>query len=259
MLDRFLNKDMSATEVLRQVRATDMAGVMRPLPQRLRDRYMALDVVERRAAAINAVSCQAGSLALYANPYGNVEARFPIHAKPVDKLYALPGNVILFSVTGHSYGVTRHVLDKDGLGAGESLIIDANTPRLFVGQDELYTLDASQRSTACALALNFFDKPRDINVYCKETLKQCAWVPGDQQAQRYLVSLEAMRVIGDPAISRVARKLLHYPHLEVKLAAFEVLWDYDKTSAVEYMPLLKGLNESGINALLEQYVKGHAV
>lgn len=258
MFDRFLNADMDASQILAQIKRTDMASLIKPLLEQSRSRDRLLAPEQLRAVMAATVNCQAASLILFANEYGNVEARFPLRAKPLDWLYSLPGNVILFALSGYPYDVTRHALDENGLSLGEPLIVDAQTPRLFNGVDELYRLDDSRGADSCFLAINFPDASRDIAVYCKTTLKKISWLPSHQGVQRFLVGLDAMRAVNDPNISKVAFELIQHPHPEIKRAAYKVLQDYDPVTAAQVLPEINMYHDSRLNTMAGHGAKGES-
>ncbi len=252
MPSRFLAEGLAPSDVLRLVRATDMTDVVRSLISGCRDRDESLSSSQLVATLMASVNCQAGSVVLYANPYGNIEFRFPALSKPAGSLYAVPGSTILFSVAGYSYSVTRHVINDIGLSVGKLLVVDGHRPRLFDGDNELYSAEAQNIPPKCILAINIPDASKDINVYCARTLSRHSWLPADPGVQRFLVGLEAMIAVDDPKTGRVAVELMSHPHPEVKWAAFKVLLDRDPSVATRFVPLLKSLNCPVINATLER-------
>jgi hypothetical protein len=229
-----------------------MTDVVRSLILGCRARDTSLSSSQLVATLMASVNCQAGSVVLYANPYGNMEVRFPALSKPVGSLYAVPGSTILFSVAGYSYSVTRHVISDLGLSAGKLLLVDERSPRLFDGDNELYSAEAQHIAPTCILAINIPDASKDIKVYCARTLIRHSWLPADPGVQRFLVGLEAMIAVGDPNTGRVAVELMSHPHPEVKWAAFKVLLDRDPSVAARFVPVLRSLNCPVINATLER-------
>ena len=223
MPERFLTHYRAHQSILQRVGATDMASVMRPLIQQLRTRDNLLDPEVVSAAISATVNCQAASVILFANQFGNVEARFPHHLPGVDRAYTVPGSVIFFALPGHSFQVTRYRLQDDTLLAGDLITVDAHAPLLVDGTKELFCLDKQQRRENVVLSFNYPDPGKDVAVYCRHTLKKLSWFPLDQNVQRMLVGLESMVAIDDPHILTIATELSRHPHLDVRRAALTVL------------------------------------
>lgn len=183
-----------------------------------------------RAAILTMVSCPAASVVLMANEFGNLEVRFPDHALSMDWLYTIPGSVIFFAMPGHAFNVTRYRLEGDGLCPGETLWVEPGAPVLLDGRKELFCLDGHQDSKTVILSFNYPDPSRDIEIYCKRTLRKFSWLPADNSAQRMLVGLEAMQLIEDPQLLTVASELAQHLHPEVRRAAVKLLADHKQNA-----------------------------
>lgn len=209
----------------------------------------------RRAAIMNISNPHTGTLLLHCTSIGNISIRTPTPNTALSPLYSVPGQSILFALD-QPFEVQLYVRHDQQLEPLDSVIIDQQNPLIIDGNRTLFDYAATEREVARLTGrINLLDRSSDISVFDRLSLRKIAWLPHDESAARFLVSLELLETLRDPGGAKVAEELLYHYHPAVAWKAFQLLYQADPHKALNYVPLLKKLKSPRLDSLLSPLEK----
>lgn len=255
MIKTLLNSSLKPSHLINHIRELDMGMELKnladPLPRQTPD----TSETSYRAAVMKLTNTHTGTVTLHCNESGNISLKAPDTASTTEQLYSVPGNSILFAINEESFAVQLYNVEAEHLSLGERVIVDARNPLFIDGTETLF--DGNPNGTghnAFIGSINFPDKNADIHVFDRASLQKIGWFPHDDGAARYLVSLELLEAAHDPGAAKVAEELIYHYHPAVAWKAFQMIDLIDPDTALGYAPLLRKLQNTRLNQLLDQHL-----
>ncbi|MBT2295985.1 hypothetical protein J7E61_23940 [Pseudomonas fluorescens] len=204
----------------------------------------------RRAAIMNITNLHTGTITLHSTSIGNISIKALTAETASSPLYSVPGQSVVFAVD-RPFKVQRYTLSAHQLEKSDVVIIDKNNPLIIDGGRTVFDyLPLGPEPGGLTGRINWPDRSADISVFHRVSLRKVAWLPHDESAARYLVSLELLETIQDPERTRVAEELVYHYHPAVAWKAFQVLYQADPQIALNYVPLLKQHQDTRLDNLL---------
>ncbi|WP_225923584.1 MULTISPECIES: hypothetical protein [Pseudomonas] len=205
----------------------------------------------RRAAIMSFTNLHTATLILHCTSIGNISIKTLTLDAPRSPLYSVPGQSILFALD-RPFEILRYTLDGQHLRKADKVVIDKANPVIIDGRDTLFDYCQGHREHGgLAGRINLPDRSADISVFDRVSLRKIAWLPQDESAARYLVSLELLETIQDPNGPKVAEELIYHYHPAVAWKAFQMLYRTDRQKAMSYVPLLKKHRNTRLDNLLQ--------
>jgi hypothetical protein len=252
MIETLLNTALSPNELITTLKTLDTSANINRLASLLH-KNSAANEASKSAEIMKSTNTHTGTLILHCNEYGNISLKAPDSAPPSPLLYTVPGNSVLFAINDQSFPVQLYGVQDNNLTVGKQIIIDANHPLFIDGTKFLFDSNPTGTGHAAFIgSINLPDRSADIGVYARASLHKVAWFPHDDSAARYLVSLELLEAAQDPEVGKVAEELIYHFHPAVAWKAFQVIQKVDPQAALHFVPLLRNLQNSRLNVLLEQ-------
>ncbi|VVN31396.1 hypothetical protein PS662_04900 [Pseudomonas fluorescens] len=255
MIKEILDSNLPPSHIIAHIQALDMSVEIKRLANQLpRQSAHSVDI-SHSAEIMKLTNTHVGRLTLYSNSHGNISLKAPDFAPAPEQLYSVPGNSILFAIDAQSFPIQLYQCEGDHLTPGELIVVDASNPLFINGTKDLY--DSNPYGTghpAFIGSLNFPDSIADISVFNRESLQKTAWFPHDDSAARYLVSLELLEATHDPGAGKVAEELIYHYHPAVAWKAFQIIHLDNADTALGYAPLLRKLQNTRLNDLLDQHM-----
>ncbi|WP_133295888.1 hypothetical protein [Pseudomonas sp. AFG_SD02_1510_Pfu_092] len=172
-----------------------------------------------------------------------------------EHLYSTSGHCVWFAPPGFSYALRVYRRDGSQLVDPECVVIAQHAPLLVRGDDHVVCLNPWGAPAHLAFSLSVPVAGSDIVVYERERLTSIAWFPADSQVSRFIVLLQALQTIGDPALVQVADQLVYHPHPALRWQAFQILIKHMPQKRDEYCLLLRAAGDDW----LEERLSGYAV
>ena len=251
----FMIKNLIATRlplehIAEKIKTLDMTAQIKQLIADLDVQHKVATAQSRRAAIMNMTNPHTGTITLHCTSVGNISIKALASNTASSQLYSVPGQSILFALD-LPFEIQQYTLNTHQLEKTDTSIVDPCNPLIIDGNRTLF--DYSQRGEkqpALIGRINFPDRSADISVFDPASLRKTAWLPHDNSAARYLVSLELLETIEDPGVVRVAGELIYHYHPAVAWKAFQMLYRADPQNALSYVPLLKKREDARLDNLL---------
>jgi len=253
MIETLLNAALSPNELLTTLKTLDTSADIQKLVSLLHNKSEHLHETSKSAAIMKSTNTHTGTLILHCNESGNISLKVPDRAPPSPLLYTVPGNSVLFAINDQSFPVQLYGVQANHLRLGKQIIVDADNPLFIDGTKVLYDSNPTGNGHAAFIgSINLPDRSSDIGVFDRASRRKVAWFPHDDSAARYLVSLELLEAAQDPEAGKVAEELVYHYHPAVAWKAFQVIQHTDPQTALHFVPLLRNLQNSRLNFLLDQ-------
>ncbi|NUU38278.1 hypothetical protein [Pseudomonas sp. C2B4] len=255
MIKNLLNPDLTPSQIINSIKKLNMSIEVKNLANQLPKQTAHTTDSFHHAEIMKLTNTHTGTLTLHCNQHGNISLKVPDHAPTPGQLYSIPGKSVLFAINAGSFPIQLYELEDEHLTRGERVIVDASNPLLIDGTQQLF--DSNVNGTghfAFIGSLNFPDKNADIYVFDRVSLQKTAWFPHHDSAARYLVSLELLEAAQDPGAGKVAEELIYHFHPAVAWKAFQMIHRVNPATALGYAPLLRNLQNTRLNDLLDQHV-----
>lgn len=253
MIKNLLNPDLKPDQLITCIKTTNMGSEVKILADQLSEPEADTENLSRHAAIMKATNIHTGTLTLYCNKNGNISLKAPDNASAPEQLYSVPGNSVLFAINGQSYSIQLYRLDGEYLTRAEQVIVDAENPLFIDGSKMLYDSNPNGNGHPAFIgSINLPDRTADISVFDPHSLRKIGWFPHDDSAARFLVSLELLEAAQDPGACKVAQELIYHYHPAVAWRAFQMINRTDRQAALSCAPLLRNLQDSRLNYLLDQ-------
>lgn len=251
MLAELISKKIDPEHILSIIQRADMILEVEKLIDRLPNQENFNDANARRAAILDIVNPHTNTLTLHCTDFANISIKAPQPATS-SELYSVPGYSILFA-THHPFTLQLYRVTDEQLTIDDRVTVREGHPVLIDGRHTLFDCNPSGQGQAFIGSINVPDRSTDISVFDRESLRKVAWFPHDDSAARYLVSLELLGAAQDPGAAKVAEELIYHYHPAVAWRAFQVIYQQDQPTALQYVPLLRQLQNSRLDHLLDQY------
>ncbi|WP_241392782.1 hypothetical protein [Pseudomonas chlororaphis] len=135
-----------------------------------------------------------------------------------------------------------------------SAVVSEGNPLMVDGRHTLFDCPpAAAHPQAFIGSINLPHRSADISVFDRQSLRKIAWIPHDDGAARFLVSLELLEATQDPGIGTIAEELIYHYHPAVAWKAFQTIYQFNRQTALDYVPLLR--QNRCLDSLLDQYGK----
>ncbi|MBB3238940.1 hypothetical protein FHW68_000412 [Pseudomonas sp. Tn43] len=254
MIKTLLDADLTPSQLINRIKTLNMSAEVKKLANQLPKKTARTFESSQQAEILRRTNTHTGTLTLHCNEVGNISLKTPDNAPAPEHLYSVPGNSVLFSINAASFSLQLYKLEDEHLTRGELVIVDAGNPLFIDGTQTLFdsNVDGTGHSAFIG-SVNFPDKSADIYVFDRVSLQKIAWFPHDDSAARYLVSLELLEAAQDPDASRVAEELIYHYHPAVAWKAFQIIHLLNPATALGYAPLLRNLQNTRLNELLDQH------
>jgi hypothetical protein len=253
MIEKLLDKGLSPGHLIKSLETLDVTRHIERLANQLSENTALTHETSRSAEIMKSTNIHTRTLILHCNGDGNIGLKAPDNAGASELLYTVPGNSILFAINNQSFPVQLYEIQDDKLTLGQWIIVDADNPLFIDGTKVLF--DSNPTGTghkAFIGSINLPDRSADIGVFDRASLSKIAWFPHDDSAARYLVSLELLETVQDPEARHVAEELIYHYHPAVAWKAFQMIQQTDQQAALNYVPLLRNLENNHLNVLLDQ-------
>ncbi|MEN5311950.1 hypothetical protein [Pseudomonas koreensis] len=253
MIIECISRKTSPEKIIAIIKNLDMTAEVRKLADTVYDQEKLTDTNLRRAAILDIVNPHTNTLTLHCTDFGNISIKAPDAAKSAE-LYSVPGYSILFAINNQSFTVQLYSVTEEQLTIRDSVTISESSPLVIDGRRTLFDCNPSGSGHQAFIgSINLPDRSADISVFDRESLCKIAWFPHDDSAARYLVSLELLEAAQDPGAGKVAEELIYHYHPAVAWRAFQVIYQKDRQTALNYVPLLRQLKNRRLDHLLDQY------
>ncbi|WP_085708721.1 MULTISPECIES: hypothetical protein [unclassified Pseudomonas] len=254
MIKNLLNPDLTSDQLITRIKTINMGAEINQLADQLLESITGTQNLSRHAAIMNATNAHTKTLTLYCNEVGNISLKAPDNAPAPEQLYSVPGNSVLFAINGQSFSVQLYRRDDEHLTRADLVIVNADRPLFIDGSITLYDSNPYGNGHSAFIgSINLPEKTADISVFDPDSLRKIAWFPHDDSAARFLVSLELLEAAQDSGACKVAEELIYHYHPAVAWKAFQIIGRADPQSALKHSALLRNLQNSRLNHLLEQY------
>ncbi|WP_223449693.1 MULTISPECIES: hypothetical protein [unclassified Pseudomonas] len=255
MIKNLLDSDLQPSQIITNIKKLNMTAEVKKLADQIFQQTASTSEVSYRAAIMKLTNTHTSTLTLHCNKNGNISLKAPDNAPTSEQLYSVPGNSVLFAINTEAFSIQLYGVKDEHLTLGEQVIVDASNPLFIDGTKTLF--DSNPNGTGHSTfigSLNFPDRSADIHVFDRTSLQKIAWFPHDDSAARYLVSLELLQVAKDPGAGKVAEELIYHYHPAVAWKAFQMIHGVNPVKALGYAPLLRNLQNTRLNDLLDQHV-----
>ena len=253
MIKTLISTHRPPEEIAEQIKTLDMTAQINQLIAELNNQPTFATARSRRAAIMNITNLHTATITLHCTNIGNISIKPLASVDVSSQLYSIPGQSILFAVD-RPFDVQRYTLKGPRLEKADTVRIDKNNPLVIDGSRTLFDYcRPAQTNTGLMGRINLPDRSADIGVFDRASLRKIAWLPHDDSASRYLVSLELLETVQDPERSRVAGELVYHYHPAVAWKAFQVLYRAKPQDALNYIALLKKHRDSRLDNLLQPF------
>lgn len=253
MIETLLDKGLSPSQIIKSLEALDITRHIERLAHQLSKNTALTHDTSRSAEIMKSTNIHTRTLILHCNGDGNIGLKAPDNAGASELLYTVPGNSILFAINNQSFPVQLYEIQDDKLTLGQWIIVDADNPLFIDGTKVLFDSNPTGHGHKAFIgSINLPDRSADIGVFDRASLDKIAWFPHDDSAARYLVSLELLETAQDPEARKVAEELIYHYHPAVAWKAFQMIQQTDRQAALNYVPLLRNLQDNHLNVLLDQ-------
>lgn len=254
MIKTLLNTHLTPSQLIASINTLNMTAEVKKLADQLPKKTARTFDSAHCAEILRLTNTHTGTLTLHCNKSGNISLKAPDNAPASEQLYSVPGNSVLFSINAEPFSVQLYNLEDEHLTRAELVIVDAGNPLFIDGTQTLFDSNAHGTGHSAFIgSLNFPDKSADIYVFDRVSLQKTAWFPHDDSAARYLVSLELLEAAQDPGAGKVAEELIYHYHPAVAWKAFQMIHLVNPAAALGYAPLLRNLQNTRLNDLLDQH------
>lgn len=250
MITELLDTDLEPEPILDTLNKNNMTSEVNTLCNLLDTRIKTLGIQHYKAQALNSTNPYTRTLTLYYNAAGNISIKAPDSTTASPYFYSVPGKTFLFSINNTPFNVQRYTIEDDQLSLGDNTTVDDGQALYIDGTKELFECDQEVLSAS----INLIDRRADIAVFDRRTLKKVAWLPNDESAARFLVSLELLEAAADPHARKVAEELIYHQHPAVTWKAFNVIAQEDKAAALAYAPVMRLLQNEQLNRYLDAHM-----
>ncbi|MFQ6557469.1 hypothetical protein Q7F05_16105 [Pseudomonas sp. Lb2C1-1] len=255
MIKNLIATRLPLEHIAEKIKTLDMTTQIKQLIADLNAQHKVATAQSRRAAIMNMTNSHTGTITLYCTGVANISIKTPAFNTASSQLYSVPGQSILFALD-QPFEIQLYTLNTHQLEKTDISIIDNCNPLIIDGNRTLFDYSQKgEKQPALIGRINFPDRSADISVFDPVSLRKTAWLPHDNSAARYLVSLELLETIQDPGGVRVARELIYHYHPAVAWKAFQMLYRADPQNALNYAPLLKKLESARLDNLLHSLVQ----
>ncbi|WP_367371974.1 hypothetical protein [Pseudomonas lini] len=255
MIKTLLSTDLTPSQLIARIKTLNMTAEVKKLADPLPKKTARAFDSSHGAEILRLTNTHTGTLTLHCNKSGNISLKAPDSAPASEQLYSVPGNSVLFSINAEPFPLQLYELEDEHLTRAELVIVDAGNPLFIDGTQTLFDSNAHGTGHSAFIgSLNFPDKSADIYVFDRVSLQKTAWFPHDDSAARYLVSLELLEAAQDPGAGKVAEELIYHYHPAVAWKAFQMIHLVNPAAALVYAPLLRNLQNTRLNNLLDQHV-----
>ncbi|MCQ6259735.1 hypothetical protein [Pseudomonas sp. Q11] len=255
MLNNLIATKLPPEYIAEKIKTLDMTTEINQLTTHLGIQSTFATAQSRRAAIMNITNLHTGTITLHRTSIGNISIKALTTETDSSPLYSVPGQSIVFAVD-RPFKVQRYTLSTHQLEKSDVVIIDKKNPLIIDGSRTVFDyLPLGPESGGLMGRINWPDRGTDISVFHRVSLRKVAWLPHDESAARYLVSLELLETIQDPERTRVAEELVYHYHPAVVWKAFQVLYQADPQIALSYVPLLKKRQDTRLDNLLSPLEK----
>lgn len=255
MIKNLLNSDLKPSQIISNIKKLNMTAEVKKLADQSPKQIDSTSEPSYRAAIMKLTNTHTGTLTLHCNNSGNISLKVPDNAPASEQLYSVPGNSVLFAINAEPFSIQLYEVEDEHLILGEKVVVDASNPLFIDGTQTLFDSNADGTGHSAFIgSLNFPDKSADIYVFDRVSLKKIAWFPHDDSAARYLVSLELLEAAQDPGAGKVAEELIYHYHPAVAWKAFQMIHLVNPATALGYEPILRNLQNTRVNDLLDQHV-----
>lgn len=254
MITTLLNSDLTPSQIITSIKTLNLSAEVKKLADQLPKQTANTSEPSYHAAIMKLTNTHTGTLTLHCNNSGNISLKVPDNAPTPEQLYSVPGNSVLFAINAESYSVQLYEVADEHLTLGHRVIVDASNPLFIDGTKTVFDSNPDGTGHSAFIgSFNFPDKSADIYVFDRVSLQKIAWFPHDDSAARYLVSLELLEAARDPGAGKVAEELIYHYHPAVAWKAFQMIHRVNPATALGYAPLLKNLQNTRLNDLLDQH------
>lgn len=251
MIKTLLNPEMTPSQLISRIKTLNMSVEIKKLTEQLPKQSAIMDSTYR-ADILRLTNTHTGTLTLHYNNSGNISLKVPDNAPASEHLYSVPGNSVLFAINAESFSIQLYELEDEHLTPAQRVTVDASNPLFIDGTKVLFDSNPTGNGHPAFIgSINLPDRSADISVFDRATLNKIAWFPHDDSAARYLVSLELLEAAQDPGSRKVAEELIYHYHPAVAWKSFQMLYQTDPQVALSYVPMLKNLQNSRLNLLLD--------
>jgi len=250
MIKHLISRPLPLDDIMKKIKTLDMTAEINELVTALDGNATSDSVQSRRATIMRIANPHTKTLTLHCTGIGNISVATITTNKPSPHLFSVPGQSILFALD-QSFEVQRYIRHETKLEKTDLITVSPNHPLLIDGNRTVFEYVQMHRgSTGLAGRINLLDKSSDIGVFDRASLKKVAWLPHDESAARYLVSLELLETIRDPKGAIVAEELIYHYHPAVAWKAFQMLYQVAPQHALSYLPLLRKHQNPRLDQLL---------
>lgn len=247
MITQLLDTNLSPTHILDLITKNNMTTEVKKLSSALASHNRTLDNQRYKVQALNSTNTYTGTLVLHYNATGNISIKAPDSTPASAYFYSVPGKTFLFSINNQPFNVQRYTIIENSLIPGDCTAVSEKQPLYIDGSKELFECDHDVLSAS----INLIDRRADITVFDRRTLQKVAWLPNDEGAARFLVSLELLEAAADPGARKVAEELVYHQHPAVAWKAFTIIAREDKAAALAYAPVMRLLQSEQLNRHLD--------
>jgi hypothetical protein len=250
MIKNLISGNFSPEYIAKEIKTLDMTAQAKQLISHLNTQPSFAEAQSRRATIMNISNPHTGTLLLHCTSIGNISISTAAPNNTLSPLYSVPGQSILFALD-QPFEVQRYARHEHQLEKVDSVIVDPENPLIIDGSRTLFDYAPAEReATRLTGRINLLDRSADISVFDRVSLQKIAWLPHDESAARFLVSLELLETLRDPGGSKVAEELVYHYHPAVAWKAFQMLYQVDPHKALNYVPLLRKLKNPRLDNLL---------
>ncbi|WP_238964460.1 hypothetical protein [Pseudomonas sp. AF32] len=250
MIKNLISNPLPLEDIMKRIKTLNMATEINELVTTLCNNETLATAQSRRATIMRMVNPHTNTLTLHCTGIGNITLTTITHNRPSPHLFSVPGKSILFALD-QPFEVQRYARHDNELEKTDLVTVSPNKPLVIEGSRTVFDYGQVHRaSTGLAGRINLLNKSSDIGVFDRTSLKKVAWLPHDESAARYLVSLELLETIRDPKVATVAEELIYHYHPAVAWKAFQLLYQAAPQHASGYIPLLKKHQSSRLDQLL---------
>ncbi|UZE21909.1 hypothetical protein LOY67_17840 [Pseudomonas sp. B21-056] len=250
MIKHLINKKFPPEYIAEEIKTLDMTAQVNQLISQLSNQPTFAEAQSRRATIMSMSNPHTGTLLLHCTNIGNISISTATLHNVLSPLYSVPGQSILFALD-QPFEIQRYICHEDQLEKLDMVTVDAKNPLIIDGSRTLFDYARAERQSATLTGrINLLDRSADISVFDRVSLRKIAWLPHDESAARFLVSLELLDTLRDPKGPKVAEELVYHYHPAVAWKAFQMLYRADPHTALNYVPLLKKLKNPRLDNLL---------
>ena len=253
MIETLLSSEFVPAQLMATLKKLDTTLNIHRLIETLQKNTANPDRASQSATIMKVTNLHTGTLVLHCNEHGNISLKAPDSARASPLLYSVPGKSFLFAINHQSFPVQLYERQLDQLIPAQKITVDSDNPLFIDGAMNLF--DSNPEGVghqAFVGSINLPDRGKDIDVFDRHSLRKIAWFPHDDSAARYLVSLELLEAVNDPQAAKVAEELIYHYHPAVAWKAFQVIQNVDPIAAQRHVPLLRKLQHTRLNYLLDQ-------